>query len=225
MDIDFLYFDLADTLIHKPQLMLRLKQFLNHQGASCDIQEVRLQHTSARANLPSPAAPNRAYYDSLNAAVLTSFKIEPTSSRLEELYAELKSCSWEVFDDTVLLSTFSTPLGIASNWRPGVGAVVEEFFPNLFRLVFGSGDHGVAKPSPLFFERILESIATTPEKVLFVGDSPSLDIEPAKEAGMQAVLLDRFGVYEDSPYVRVGGLEELTVLFPGLIQENGASDE
>ncbi len=225
MEILFVYFDLADTLIHKPELFPRLEKILAPHGATLGERELRLKHGAARRHLPSPPDPTRDYYDTLNAAFLELLDLKPEDSLLEELYQELKQCTWAAFDDTVILSQFSVPLGIASNWRPGVSQVVERFFPDCFSLILGSGDEGVAKPELEFFERAIGKLEVPRESILFIGDSPDLDIEPASSAGMQTLLLDRFGMYETTSHTKIGGLEELGDRMPQLFVEHGASDE
>ncbi|MFJ7075499.1 HAD family hydrolase [Streptomyces sp. NPDC098781] len=58
-------------------------------------------------------------------------------------------------------------------------------------LIVTSGDWGVAKPRPEFFERVLEVSRAAPKRTLYVGDHPANDIFPAKAAGMRAAHLRR----------------------------------
>lgn len=76
---------------------------------------------------------------------------------------------------------------------------------------------GVAKPHPDAFRAVCEAVATPPEQVLYVGDEHAVDVLGARDAGLQAVLLDR-GQYdrgEAEPVeetVRVRSLLELESL-------------
>ncbi|RFU82469.1 HAD family hydrolase [Streptomyces triticagri] len=58
-------------------------------------------------------------------------------------------------------------------------------------LVVTSGDWGVAKPDPSFFERILEVSGAGPAQTLYVGDHPAEDIFPARQAGLRTAHLRR----------------------------------
>jgi putative hydrolase of the HAD superfamily len=50
----------------------------------------------------------------------------------------------------------------------------------------------IRKPHPEAFRRLLAAIKAEPGDVLYVGDSPLSDVEPARGQGMRSVWLDRF---------------------------------
>lgn len=58
-------------------------------------------------------------------------------------------------------------------------------------LVVTSGEWGVAKPQPEFFERVLEVAEAVPERTVYVGDHPANDIFPAKRAGLRVAHVRR----------------------------------
>lgn len=58
--------------------------------------------------------------------------------------------------------------------------------PYLEHLIF-SGEAGVWKPQRQVFEHALGALGATPEKAVFVGDSPREDIRGAQGVGMRAV--------------------------------------
>ncbi|MFF2851542.1 HAD family hydrolase [Streptomyces sp. NPDC058001] len=81
-----------------------------------------------------------------------------------------------------------------------------------------SGDWGVAKPSPEFFERLLDVCGTAPERTVHVGVHPAHDVFPAKAAGLRVAHLRRgpWGhLWADDPEVlaatdwQVGNLTQL----------------
>ena len=90
-------------------------------------------------------------------------------------------------------------LGVISN---SVGTMEEQLgrvgLAPYFRTVLDSAVVGVEKPNPRIFELALERAAVAPAEALFVGDSYSTDIGGARLAGMRGVLIDRFGVYDDT---------------------------
>lgn len=58
-------------------------------------------------------------------------------------------------------------------------------------LVVTSGEWGVAKPQPEFFERVLEVAQADPDAIVYVGDHPANDVFPAKAAGLRVAHLRR----------------------------------
>jgi putative hydrolase of the HAD superfamily len=52
---------------------------------------------------------------------------------------------------------------------------------------------GLLKPDPRFFSRLVRDLGVPAERVVAVGDRWDNDVEPAIEAGLPAVLLDREG--------------------------------
>jgi putative hydrolase of the HAD superfamily len=70
--------------------------------------------------------------------------------------------------------------------------------------------HGKTKPHEAIFRAVLELLAVEPEEALMVGDTIDADIEGPLAIGMQAVLLDRYGLHpEFAP--RIESLSELRV--------------
>jgi HAD superfamily hydrolase (TIGR01662 family) len=91
-------------------------------------------------------------------------------------------------------------------------------------LVVTSGDWGVAKPRPEFFERVLEVAQAAPSETVYVGDHPANDIFPAKTAGLRAAHIRRgpWGhLWADDPELRAAAdwriehLSQLTTLVAG----------
>ena len=57
--------------------------------------------------------------------------------------------------------------------------------------------HGKTKPHASIFRAVLELLEVDPPEALMVGDSIDADIEGPLAIGMQAVLVDRLGLYPD----------------------------
>ena len=86
--------------------------------------------------------------------------------------------------------------------RVGLSEVIE--------MVIDSHDEGIRKPDPEIFRRALRRLDASPGQALYVGDIPAVDIEGARAAGIEAVLVDPFGHYagyEAAP--RVASVVEL----------------
>ncbi|MET9372453.1 HAD family hydrolase [Streptomyces griseoflavus] len=58
-------------------------------------------------------------------------------------------------------------------------------------LIVTSGEWGVAKPDPGFFQRVVEVAQAAPGATLYVGDHPANDVFPAKAAGLRAAHIRR----------------------------------
>jgi HAD superfamily hydrolase (TIGR01549 family) len=54
-----------------------------------------------------------------------------------------------------------------------------------------SGEWGVAKPDPAFFERVASWAPGTPNEIVYVGDHPTNDIFPAHDAGLRTAHIRR----------------------------------
>jgi HAD superfamily hydrolase (TIGR01549 family) len=85
-----------------------------------------------------------------------------------------------------------------------------------------SGEWGIAKPDPVFFERVIDFARGRPDQVVYVGDHRDNDIIPAHAAGLRSVLIRRgpWGyLWADDSSVRahadhvIDSLRELPELF------------
>ena len=65
------------------------------------------------------------------------------------------------------------------------------------------------KPNPRIFDRALELTGSSPEQIIYVGDNYYADIMGAKNAGLQAALLDEHGVFPEAECVVISRLDEL----------------
>jgi putative hydrolase of the HAD superfamily len=90
-------------------------------------------------------------------------------------------------------------LGIVSNWswnlRERVAQVALDGF---FELVWASAYAGCNKPHPGIFRQALAQMGLSQKRTLYVGDSYEHDVIGARNAGLEATLLDRDGT-ADSP--------------------------
>ncbi len=78
-----------------------------------------------------------------------------------------------------------------------------------FESITDSGNIGVEKPRAEIFAAALETMNSRPHESLYVGDVYSVDYLGARNAGMDAVLLDVAGTYRDRDLPRVESLGEL----------------
>lgn len=134
------------------------------------------------------------------------------------------SSSYALFDDALpallALDEAGYRLGLISNFEEWLQDIlVEQDAGHLFDVTVISGLAGVEKPDPRIYEIALEEAGVPPERCVHVGDSPTLDLEPAASLSIRPILIDRHGRYLDRyrnsevPYIT--SLEEL----PGLLSK------
>jgi putative hydrolase of the HAD superfamily len=128
---------------------------------------------------------------------------------------------WPIPESRSALQTLSAagmPMGVVSNasgqiaevlMRSGVCQVGDG--PDVaVRVVIDSHVVGVAKPDPLIFEHALpyfDSIERS--RIAYIGDSVTMDIGSAREAGLYPVLLDPYDDHPDADFERIRSLTEL----------------
>ncbi|MEN9333064.1 MAG: hypothetical protein RLY35_244 [Bacteroidota bacterium] len=202
-------FDLANTLLYKPTFYTRFLDVLNQHGHAIPMDVFKAKHRWLSEVITFPDKTSRSFYQDFNAHLLLSLGIAPESSLLDEIFSACTYLPWEAFEDTGVLAKLNGPKAILSNWDESVKDKVDEFFPGQFSTVFGSALSGLRKPDLAFFQTAISGLGVAPEEITYVGDSLKLDILPALELGIRAVLIDRNGDY---PYYRgqkMHSLEEL----------------
>lgn len=68
---------------------------------------------------------------------------------------------------------------------------------------------GYSKPLPQAFHHVLERFALPPGEALMVGDSPALDYDGARSAGLDALLLDRDERHREGGRASIRTLDEV----------------
>lgn len=93
--------------------------------------------------------------------------------------------------------------GIISNSEGQLLALLDRLeLREHFEIVLDSGVEGLAKPDPALFHRATARLSVTPERCLYAGDIPEVDVEGARRAGLKAALVDALGLhpaYEAAP--------------------------
>ena len=81
-------------------------------------------------------------------------------------------------------------LGIAANQTPRAAAAIAALeLPVDFIGI--SSQWGLSKPSAEFFARVVEVVGQPAHEICYIGDRIDNDVEPAKAAGMRAILIRR----------------------------------
>lgn len=63
-----------------------------------------------------------------------------------------------------------------------------------FEAILSSADMGIRKPSPEFFEIVLDSLVVKPEEVIYIADNILTDIPGAIACGIKTILVNRYTV-------------------------------
>ena len=111
--------------------------------------------------------------------------------------------AWTVYDDVIPaldeLRDSGVRLGIVSNWDSRLPRLLDDLgLAPFFDAVGVSHLEGVEKPDPALFHRVLRRLDARPEQALHVGDLPGADLDGARAAGLDAVLIDRRGKLEEA---------------------------
>jgi putative hydrolase of the HAD superfamily len=113
------------------------------------------------------------------------------------------------------------PLGVVSNasgqiaetlCRAGICQVGEGVGVDV-RCVIDSHVVGVAKPDPAIFEHAANEFGGIERaRIVYVGDSVTIDVAAATAAGLRPVLLDPFDDHDGAPFERIGEVGDLLEL-------------
>jgi len=121
----------------------------------------------------------------------------PSETFFPDLFQRFaEPAAWKIYDDVLpaidAIAGLGINLGIISNWderlAPLLGTIgLRKYFDS----VVVSCEIGFPKPSPVIFEHAARKLGVAPEFILHVGDSLREDVEGARSAGFEALLIAR----------------------------------
>lgn len=212
MAVKAVFFDVANTLLHKPGLYPAMLGTLRAHGADVPARLLLERHRLLSEIVMFPDRTSRHFYDEFNAHLLRSLGIAPTDSLLDDLFSACSYLPWEAFPDTSELESLALPIGILSNWDASLQERLSMLDPISPRWIFGSSQQRLRKPDPAFFRLAIDAAGIPPGEIAVVGDSLRLDIEPALRLGMQAFLVDRDDLYPTATVQRIRHFGEIGAL-------------
>ncbi len=107
-------------------------------------------------------------------------------------------------------------LGVLSNRSKSFGDELEKLaIADFFDFTLAAGEVGVWKPRPEIFQAALTRAGVGPDEAIYIGDNYYADIVGAREADMDAVLVDWRRVFTDVPATRV---ERLSDILPYILE-------
>jgi putative hydrolase of the HAD superfamily len=232
--IEIVFLDAGETILHPfpsfPDLFAKVVNAHGHEVSLADARSVQsrlaphLVDLAADSGVRDPslsAAASREFWSFLYRRLLAELGIEDELlvGRLYDTFSD--SSSYRLFDDALpamrALRRAGYRLGLISNFEEWLEEMLVELeVGELFDVRVISGIEGVEKPDPRIFEVALERAGLPANGAAHVGDSPALDVEPAKSVGIHPILLDRWDRYPDATVARVRSLAELPALVGGI---------
>ena len=102
-------------------------------------------------------------------------------------------------------------LGVLSNRREPFHAELDHLgIAHFFDFTLAAGEVGVWKPDPqVFFHALARAGDVPPTRALYIGDNYYADVKGARAAGLDVILVDSRGIFEDADCPRVRSLPEI----------------
>jgi putative hydrolase of the HAD superfamily len=220
------FFDAGETLVYPhPSFPELLAQVLAQQGHAVDPADIRekvyvvssiFTEAAERGELWSTSRErSQRFWARVYSTLLGELGLPFGDGLKEAVYATFTDlANYRLFPDVLatleaLLASGLT-LGVVSNFEEWLERLLESLeVTRFFAIRVISGVEGVEKPDPRIFRLALERTGTHASESVYVGDSPTFDVEPARSVGMFAVLLDRRGRHPDHAGPRITTLQEL----------------
>ncbi len=206
--IQYIFFDVAGTLLGKPSLFERIQNTLSDFGYMVALEEIKQKHKLLSEVIHFPDRTDATFYKKFNSDLIYLFGIVPSEELVNAVFKNCTYLPWEAFEDTKVLSDLKLPIGVISNFNTTLKEKLNAFFGPVFSDVLVSEELGVAKPNIEFYKRALEKIPYQANEVLYVGDSIKLDLEPALKLGFKTLIIDRDHFYPNLEN-RISSLEDI----------------
>lgn len=207
--IKAVFFDVANTLLGKPEVFIKIQHVLQEEGFDIPVEELTQKHAWLSEVIDFPDKTSAEFYRNFNSKLLLQFGIIPSDDLLARIFEACTYLPWIPFPDTQILNHIIQPVGVISNWDHSLRNKLAENFDTGFKWILGSAETQNRKPSLEFYKRVLDFTGLIPEEILYAGDSLKLDIVPALSVGLKAILVDRLNLYPHSKTDRVSSLDEL----------------
>ncbi len=244
--IEAVIFDLDDTLISwaEPQLgwadyltpmMQNAAAYLTEQGAEVDALRLGLVFGRIVRDAWQASNDNGSTIAVSLAGVLVltleELGIDPQQIDIQAL---MRSFDWQPmpgvrpYDDTHAVLTElqrrGFKIGLITNafqpmWMRDI-ELEQDGLIDFFDARITSGDTGFMKPDPAIYWRMMGMLDVTPDRAMFVGDTPNRDIAGANRCGMVSVMIDPDHLSkvaesaEEVPDFTITNLTELLALLP-----------
>lgn len=225
-EIDAVLFDAGGTLFDlKPTKEEVLHSLLKKRGFEVPLEKVTRLLAKAERRFDEKAAAldginEGAFWKEYDKFVLEQLQYkgdfkefsDKLSAEFEKMIPQVNS--WAEYPDArPLLDDLKDRkfrLGVVSNATDLVRRVLDNLdLTKYFETIVVSAEVGVRKPHERIFKIAADRVRSPPNRVIYIGDRFAIDVLGAKRAGMNAILLDRFGAYTDLRVLRVKSLSAL----------------
>jgi putative hydrolase of the HAD superfamily len=237
--IKVIFFDAAGTLFHVKgsvaDIYLRHAEKYGVQRTPEVLTAVKIAFARAFADAPPPvfavSDPKEIkqcerlwWFDVVHNVWYRVGMFEQFDEYFEEVFEAFGGPSyWTLYPDTVgalkNLKKRGYELGIVSNFDSRLFDVLRGLaIADLFDTITISSLAHAAKPAPKIFRLALDKHAMDPAEAVHVGDSRRDDVEGARKAGLQAVLIERESQLSSSALnvPTIQSLEQLPALIAAL---------
>lgn len=199
--IKHILFDAANTLIHKPQLWQKIQEVLTEFDYIITDEKLMYNHKLISELINFPDRTNKDFYYHFNSELLLSLGVKPNEKILNLLFEKCSYLPWESFNDCSELKSISLPKSILSNFNSTLANTVEEKIDVKFNTIINSEIEGIRKPNIEFYKLAISKLNCNANDILYIGDSLKLDYSPAKEVGMNCLIIDRINFYPKLNYI------------------------
>lgn len=225
-ELDAVTFDLGGTLVDmRPSKEVVFHRVLSRKGCDVPLDDVARLMARAEREYDDLQAEldgenEEAFWEKFDAYVLDGLGYRGDRKEFAaELSREFEGIvprveSWFEYPDTrplmAELRRRGLRLGLVSNATDLARRVMDHLdMTRLFDAVVISSEVGVRKPDKRIFHIASERLGVPPSRALHIGDKLAVDIKGARRAGMNAILIDRMGIYPDCDCIRVSSLDSI----------------
>jgi putative hydrolase of the HAD superfamily len=174
-------------------------------GCNCDPERMQAAFAAAWRMLPSPPETpgpdpddGRGWWRALVEKTLdiAGYRVDRFGEYFAQLYATFSQPGiWELYQDaeTILsrLNLSGIRLGVISNFDGRLRTILRQLdVADRFEHLVISSEVGAEKPSARIFHEAARRFAVGPNEILHVGDDSEVDVDGARSAGLQAILVD-----------------------------------
>lgn len=217
--VKFIYFDVGNTLlfpnrdrIHAP---LAERGFTPDAGVLRNLE--RRTKNQFDATLAKDGSTDHSFWWMFYSQLLEEIGLSDDAMRDQLVSSIRQSANWDVIPagtrEHLQEIGRHYQISVISNADGKIEDVLRRCqIADCFRTITDSGLVGYEKPHPEIFRQALEKMKAAPEESLYVGDMYSVDYLGATGAGMQGLLMDVPGAYEDKGLPRIASLGELRSL-------------
>jgi HAD superfamily hydrolase (TIGR01509 family) len=172
-------FDAFGTLVEVADKRRPFRTLLRGGVKSITAEEVLTKPLNLRE---VAAGVSHEFGESSLAALEADLQVECASIRLRPRIAKI----WQTLRERGLR------IGVCSNLALPYGAPLLSALPDAPDALILSYEVGLSKPDPAIFRLVSDRLGLQPAEILFVGDTPSADIEGPQAIGMPAMLISDF---------------------------------